>query len=53
MNTVQERTEPQNAWLLWSKLNELQALLWENYSHEFMQEIRKAETSTTNDSTSF
>lgn len=35
MQTIDEMTDAQKAWILWKKLNELQNLLWEMYYNEF------------------
>jgi hypothetical protein len=46
MQTIDEMTDAQKAWILWKKLNELQNLLWEIYYHEF-KDMQKRDASLT------
>jgi hypothetical protein len=46
MQTIDEMTDAQKAWILWKKLSELQNLLWEMYYHEF-KDMEKRDASLT------
>lgn len=46
MQTIDEMTDAQKAWVLWKKLSEFQNLLWEMYYHEF-KNMEKRDASLT------
>jgi len=46
MQTIDEMTDAQKAWILWKKLSELQNLLWEIYYYEF-KDMEKRDVSLT------
>jgi hypothetical protein len=48
MQTIDEMTDAQKAWILWKKLSELQNLLWEIYYQEFKDLVKQYDSLTVN-----